>query len=248
VTFEPLRPHARPHEGACWRVVEAQHAVATLPLVDTLDEQLMLERLIEDAKPSVPLECIHLDPLLYTPFRYGVYPGGSRFRRAGRTPGVFYAATSSTTALAETAFHRLLFFAESPATPWPAGTTDYTAFRVRFAAASLLDLSLPPLDTMTALSHLTDYSASQALAEAARTDGIDALRCISVRDPDRGACIVLLTCAAFAARRPSQFETWRIRLSASGVQAISEHPRRRIEYDRQAFGADPRIAATQWER
>ena len=40
------------------------------------------------------------------------YPIGSRFRRAGRTAGVFYAAESPETAVAEMAFYRLLFFAE----------------------------------------------------------------------------------------------------------------------------------------
>ena len=78
----------------------------------------MLERLIDRTKPPVPPECRHLDFLLSTPFRYGaVYPTGSRFRRAGMTEGVFYAAETSVTAVAEMTFYRLLFFAESPQHP-----------------------------------------------------------------------------------------------------------------------------------
>ena len=73
-------------EGKVWRLVEAQHRVSTLKLVDTLDEQALLEDLIEETKPAIPVECRRLDYLLATPFRYGsVYPQGSRFRRAGRT-------------------------------------------------------------------------------------------------------------------------------------------------------------------
>src|SRR3546814_1362417 len=84
-----LSAEARRLEGTCWRLVEAQHRVSTLKLVDTLDEQDLLERLTEEAKPSVPEECRHLHYLLATPFRYGAaYPRGSRFRRAGLTPGV----------------------------------------------------------------------------------------------------------------------------------------------------------------
>src|SRR5690606_23673868 len=103
-----------------WRLVEAQHRVSTLKLVDTHDEQALLEELVEETKPAIPAECRHLDYLLATPFRYGsVYPQGSRFRRAGRTRGVFYAAEQVATAVAEMAFYRLLFFADSPDTPWP---------------------------------------------------------------------------------------------------------------------------------
>src|SRR5690606_19020711 len=131
---------------ACWRLVEAQHKVSTLKLTDTLAEQYLLEELIEETKPVIPPECRHLDFLLATPFRYdAVYPKGSRFRRAGRTPSVFYAAETSSTAVAELAFHRLLFFAESPDTPWPLNPSEYTAFGVDVASDRLLDLSQPPL-------------------------------------------------------------------------------------------------------
>ena len=57
--------------GRCWRVVEAQHVVSTLKLVDTLAEQALLEDLLEETKPPVPPECRHLHYLLATPFRYG---------------------------------------------------------------------------------------------------------------------------------------------------------------------------------
>ena len=96
-------------EGKVWRLVEAQHRVSTLKLVDDLAEQALLEEIIEESKPPVPPECRHLDYLLATPFRYGAaYPRGSRFRRAGRTLGVFYAAEAPRTAVAEMAFYRLL--------------------------------------------------------------------------------------------------------------------------------------------
>ena len=116
---DTLRSAAAPFAGRCWRLVEAQHRVSTLKLTDTLAEQALLEQLIDETKPPLPPECRHLDYLLAAPFRYGPYPEGSRFRRAGRTPGVFYASQTPATAVAETAFHRLLFFADSPATPWP---------------------------------------------------------------------------------------------------------------------------------
>jgi len=111
-----LAREARALSGTCWRLVEAQHRISTLKLVDTVEEQAALEDLVQDTKPAVPPECRHLHYLLATPFRYGAaYPTGSRFRRAGLSEGVFYAAEEPHTAVAELVFWRLLFFAESPA-------------------------------------------------------------------------------------------------------------------------------------
>jgi hypothetical protein len=117
-TPEELSSEFRALAGRCWRAVEARHYVSTLKLTDTHEEQSRLEELIEATKPRIPEECRHLPYLLSTPFRYGApYPTGSRFRRAGLTAGVFYAAEFSRTAIAELTFYRLLFFAESPARP-----------------------------------------------------------------------------------------------------------------------------------
>ncbi|HFD15188.1 MAG TPA: RES domain-containing protein, partial [Rhodospirillales bacterium] len=53
-TADALSSELRPWRGMGWRLVEAQHRVATLPLVDTLEEQELLERLIEETEPPVP--------------------------------------------------------------------------------------------------------------------------------------------------------------------------------------------------
>lgn len=116
-TPDALRSEAAPRAGSAWRLVEAQHRVSTMKLVDTLDEQAFLEEELERTKPPGPPECRHLHYLLATPFRYGRYPGNSRFRREGYSPGVCYMAEAAEAAVAETAFYRLLFFLESPETP-----------------------------------------------------------------------------------------------------------------------------------
>jgi hypothetical protein len=249
-TPDALSSEARAYQGRCWRLVEAQHRVSTLKLVDTLDEQTLLEDLIEETKPPVPPECQHLDYLFSTPFRYGaLYPHGSRFRRAGRTLGVYYAAEEPRTAVAEMAFHRLLFFAESPGTPWPSDPGEYTAFAAAVASERCIDLTTPPFAADRARwTHLTDYRETQDLADAARAASIEMIRYESVRDPHASANLALLACVAFAGPRPIERQTWRIRLSASGVQAICECPDMRIGFDRNAFAADPRIAAFDWDR
>lgn len=235
-------------EGKYWRMVEAQHRVSTLKLVDTLDEQALLEDLVEDTKPRIPQECRHLHYLLATPFRYGsVYPYGSRFRRAGKTEGVYYAAETVLTAVAEMAFYRLLFFAESPLTPWPNDAAEYTAFAAAIKCESAVDLTLPPLDRdEKGWTNATDYTACQAIADIAREAGLQAIRYRSARDP-KGANIALLTCKGFAKAKPLEPQTWRIRIGPFGIQAICEFPDKRLEFPRTAF-TDPRLAGMRWER
>jgi len=220
-----------------------------MKLVDTLEEQSLLESIVDVTKPPVPPECVALHYLLSTPFRYGApYPSGSRFRKAGFTAGVFYASKTVTTAVAELAFHRLLFFADSPGTPWPSDAGDYTAFSVRFRSGACLDLSAPPLDAgRQRWTHPTDYGPCQALAETARDAGVEVLRSPSARDRG-GVNIALLTCRAFAGREPIGRQTWRIGLNAHGVRAICDHPDAGLAFDREAFAADPRIARLRWER
>jgi len=247
-TPDALSSEAVSLEGKYWRMVEAQHRVSTLKVVDTLDEQSLLEDLIEETKPQIPLECRHLHYLLATPFRYGsVYPHGSRFRRAGRTKGVYYAAETMMTAVSEMAFYRLLFFAESPAIPWPHDAAEYTAFAAAIRCARAVDLTRPPLDRDDATgAHPTDYAACQNIADVARGAGLEAIRYRSARNPN-GANIALLTCRGFAKPKPIEPQTWRIRLGAFGVQAICEFPEKRIEFSRTAF-ADPRLKDLRWER
>ena len=198
-------------------MVEAQHHVATMKLADSLAEQALLEDVLERSKPAVPEPCRRLHYLLSTPFRYGApYPRGSRFRRAGLTPGVFYGSRTPQTAMAETAFHRLLFFAESPGTPWPANPGEFTAFAVDIRTQAGLDLERPPLDAARAQwIHPTDYEPCQRFAERAREAAVDVLRYQSARDP-AGTNLAVLTCKPFASREPVERQTWRLDLSATG--------------------------------
>lgn len=238
-----LRSEAKPRSGACWRLVEAQHRVSTMKLVDTLEEQALLEAELDRTKPPGPPECAHLHYLLATPFRYGRYPGSSRFRREGYSPGVYYAAEAIETAVSETAFYRLLFFAESPQTPWPHNPLEFTAFEAGFAVDACLDLTAPPLSRDEELwTRQTDYSPCLALADTAREAGVAAIRYASVRDPAKGANLALLSCTAFTVQAPSRFATWRIVLSDFGANALCDWPEMRLALPRAAFAADPRLA------
>ena len=221
--------------------------VSTMALVDTLEEQALLEQLLDDSKPSVPHECRGLHYLLFTPFRYAApYPHGSRFRAAGVTRGVFYASQQQATAIAEMSFRRLLFYAESPQTPWPVNAADYTAFSVRYAGRGI-DLTRPPLDAgAKAWTDPLDYGPTQALADAARAADTQVLRYQSART--EGVNVALLTCAAFRSRAPEERRRWKVHVGPSGARAVGEADDERLAFDRAAFARDPRIAALRWDR
>jgi hypothetical protein len=165
------------------------------------------------------------------------------------TEGVFYASETPQTAVAEMTFYRLLFFAESPNTPWPANPAEYTAFSAKYATKKAIDLTKGKYGAdRTKWMHVTDYSHCQALAETARTAKIEVIRYASVRDPGQGMNFALLTCRAFARPKPIDQQTWHIRLSDAGAQAICEAPKSGITFDRKSFAADPRIAKLRWVR
>jgi RES domain len=245
-----LSANARTLSGLCWRVVEAQYHVSTLKLTNTILEQQMLEHLVETVKPQIPPECRHLHYLLATPFRYGaIYPKGSRFRRQGMTEGVFYASETVETAVAEATFYRLLFFAESPGTPWSNNPGEYTAFAAEYGTGRGIDLTRGRFAAhRAAWSHPTEYGPTQAFAEIARSAAIELLRYRSVRDPEQGMNVALLTCTVFTNPEPITFQTWRIHLRSNGAQAICEAPKLGLGFNRGTFAADPRIAAMRWNR
>jgi hypothetical protein len=225
-------------------MVESQSQVATLKVVDTLDEQAILEAELEGSKPVIPQSCAHLDYLLATPFRYAPYRRGSRFRRSRQTEGCFYAAEQVETAVAEAAFYGLLFFLDAPAVRRPANPQERTAIHVLGATSMAVDLTEPPLNIDAPLwEHPTNYGPCQDLADAARTGGVEAIRYRSVRDPRRGINLALLSPAAFKTPRPDQSQTWHLFLRDASVQAVREMPRFALEIPFSVWAADPRVPA-----
>jgi hypothetical protein len=220
-----------------------------MKLTDDLEEQTLLENLIEETKPIVPEECRHHNYLLLTPFRYIPYPFNSRFRRAGSSDGVFYASEFSETAIAEAGFYRLLFFIESPDTPWPENPSEHTAFAVDIATRKAIDLMRPPLVRDRILwTDLSDYTPCLDLADLARIATIEAIRYESVRDPQSRPNVALLSCWAFAANDVVDRQTWHLHFDRRGVRATCEAPKLAISFTRDDFTADPRMKSFVWDR
>jgi RES domain len=249
-TPEELSSSARPLIARAWRAVEAQHQVSTAKLTDSLPEQERLEQIIEASKPAIPAECRHLNFLLSTPFRYNApYPIGSRFRRAGMTLGVFYASELAKTAVSELAFSRLLFFADSPNTPWPKNPGEYTAFAVEFGTDRATDLTAPPLENRRSIwRHPTDYAPCQSLADGARAVGIEVIKYESARTTAYAVNFALLTCRTFTKSEEVDRQTWRIHFSPTGIRIFCEMPSLGIDLPPTNFDSDPRVRAMNWHR
>ena len=243
-TPDALRSEIRACDLDIWRAVEAQHKASTMRLTDTLEEQALLEEILERSKPAFPKECVGFHYLLYTPFRYTPYPRGSRFRRAGQTDGVFYGSEKVDTAIAEIAFYRLLFFAESPDAISPSLPVEHTVFAVGCATARHIDLTAPPLDRDAKIwTAPSEYGACQQFADTARGEHIEIIRYQSVRDPNRGINCAVLSPGAFTERRPKGEQSWHIFPGVYGVRAWCENPKMSLEFGRGDFNNDPRLSA-----
>lgn len=197
-----------PIEGELYRIVESQEQVATLGLVDSLDEQSLLEEMLEATKPPLPPETNSLHYLLATPFRYPPLRYGSRFGRR-HEPSLFYGSLSPDTCLAECAWYRLMFW-HGMETPLSRRIrTRHTLFQTAYAAGRGLRLQDQRCDRHRAvLTHPSDYTATQALGSAMREAGIQAFEFPSARCPENGINVGLFTPTALAATRPAYTEEW----------------------------------------
>jgi hypothetical protein len=202
--------------ASAWRGVEAQHVVATLRLVDTLQEQLVLEQLLEASKPAAP----GTGPqhyLLNTPFRYRS-PTESRFRRAGAA-GIWYGAESLAAAAAEVAYWRWRFITASAGLRNEALVSEHTFFCASVQGQAL-DLTLPPwVLQRERWTQDRDYSATQALADAARPQGVQWLRYESVRSPG-GFCVAVLVPGALQALDAALQQTWHCKATQNHVMLV----------------------------
>ena len=227
---ETLRKAARRISARPWRVVEAQHRASTMRLVDTLAEQRALEDLLEAGKPPLPPEAAPLHYLLATPFRYPAPPpAGSRFRAIGDA-GVWYGASAVVTALAEVAYWRLKFLADSPATP-DLPPVPHTVFRAEVAGPALVLTDAAFARRRAQWEDPASYVATQALARAARHSGVALIRYRSVRDPQHRACTAVLTPKAFRAHDPLEQHGWLIKVTRARVLAETRNGAERIAFE-----------------
>ncbi len=233
----------RPLRLSPWRAVEAQHRVSTRKLVDTLEEQALLEEMIDAAKPPDPTRG-RLHYLLSTPFRYPPLRHGSRF--GGRHEmGIWYGAERPRTVFAEVAYYRLLFI-EGTRADLGTVTTPLTLFTVRAKTERGIDLVGTPFDAHRSdIAAPDSYTDSQALGTAMRTAGVELFSYPSARDVRGGAGVGVLDPAAFGGAKPRDLQTWNCTASVKRVELSRPHaqPSAAFVYPREDFLVDGRLPA-----
>jgi len=227
--------------GKAWRVVEAQHVISTRKLVDSAEEQEVLESIIDDAKPPVPdtEEFRGLHYLLTTPFRYPPLRHGSRFGTRNE-PSLWYGSALPRTAFAETAYYRLLFLDGTAADIEPV-TVELSLFHVAVRTSKGVDLTRPPFDSQRAvIASPTSYEATQSLGARMRESGVQAFRYPSARDVKGGKNLAVFTPRAFAVKVPGVPETWYCVATSERVELtkIDVFERRRLVFPRGDFEVD----------
>ncbi len=233
--FEPSRLG-----GSAWRAVESQHVTSTRKLVDSDDEQQVLEALIDTAKPPWPSgrRFVGLHYLLATPFRHPPLRYGSRFGTR-RERGIFYCAETQAAVFAEKAYYVLLFLEGTAADIEPL-TRPLTVFQVRISTAKGADLTRPPFDEFVdRISSPVSYRDSQRLGAAMREARITAFRFTSARDPERGANLGLFE-PVFSQKKPLRPEQWICTATRARVELVPGPAvmKSRTRFSRSGFEVD----------
>jgi len=190
-------------EGLMRRAVESQYQNSTRQLVDSDDEQQLLERLIERHKPPLPHDptCQGMHYLLTTPFRYPPLNYGSRFGQRNER-GIWYGAEHLRTVFAEVAFYRLLFLEDSRADLGQI-TSRHTAFVVSIDSPRSVDLTAAGfIDLHAPLCSKTSYRFTQALGTYLRSLEVQMCLYTSARDPEHGKACAIFSPNAFKNKNP----------------------------------------------
>ena len=223
--------------SSAWRLVEGQHLIATRQLVDTPAEHQVLEEMLESSKPALLPGTKHLHYLLATSFRYPPLRHGSRLGTR-RERGIWFGSEAPATAMAEVAWYRLCFLADTRAEL--AGThTEHTLFRAKVDARPGIDLMVTELRRWRrALTDPSSWTMGQTIGGRLRELDVRACRLASARDVG-GINIAVLSPTAFAAPVPdaSSLQTWhcdatneRVVFTRRGALALEQ-----CEYARERF-------------
>ncbi len=206
-----------------WRGVEAQHVVSTMRLVDSAEEQQVLEQMLEGSKPPLPDMKSQKHYLLSTPFRYRPqHP--SRFRRAG-TLGVWYGSEELYAACAEVAYWRHRFILDSVPLSKTELLTEHTFFQAEVSGTAIDLMSPPWVKSHATWTHGSDYAETHALADAAKDMGVQWICYESVRAPGRRCAAVLDVDALEMGNQGFMQQTWHCRATRESVSMVRQTER-----------------------
>jgi len=212
--IETLQDFIAPTQTHIYRMVETQEKSATMRLVDSFEEQDLLEQLIEESKPK----CLSIQRhyLLTTPFRYPPLKYGSRF--GGRfEPSLFYGAHSLHTMLYESAYYAFLFM-QAMASPFTHPINNHkTSFKAFIKCQHHLDLSqIGDAELQAKLMDKSNYDYPQALGLSLKEKGIQAFSYPSARDPNAGLNMGVFELSTIQGK-PKEIMQWEIKQTPAEI-------------------------------
>ena len=221
-----------------WRMVEDQEDAATLSIVDTMDEQALLEQLLDEVKPPYREGTQGMSYLFKTAFRYPPLRHGSRFGTR-LMPSYFYASEKSITAQAETAYYRFVFLHDMQ-TPYEKEIdSKHSMFSATVSAKRCLDLASSPYERYR--EQLTDpvnYQFSQAVGSwAVNQREVQLIRAESARLSSTYN-LAIADPAVIRSRQPNKIESWLCRTTNNSVSFSSRQATGVITFTLDDFSVD----------
>lgn len=190
------------------RFVETQEIAATTHLVDDLDEQYLLEKMLDEVKPRYRVGTEHMHYLLKTPFRYPPLKYGSRFGTR-LSPSFFYASESTHTVLAEVAYYRFVFLAHmQSAYPKPI-RSQHMLFTITLFSRQCADLTLANFHAFESqLKSRNNYHFCQAVGQYLQSSGqVDLIRYHSARS-GHGVNVAIIEPKVIVSQEPESCQNW----------------------------------------
>ena len=210
-----------------FRMVETQHIAATMRLVDSADEQDLLEQMLESNKPPLPAQALGIHYLLAAPFRY-VPQTGSRFRGVN-TPGIWYGADDRFCACAEIAYWRQRFLLDSVGLVKQQLSTKHSMYEAVVNGRAIDLQSSPWNQAQIHWQHPSDYTETQKLGQLVRDSGHVAwVRYGSVQAPGHTCAAVFDPVALSMHSADLQFEQWHCHTTSDKV--IFSNGRERFDF------------------
>lgn len=225
--------HICPLNCRTTRIVESQQQVATMSLVDTHDEQELLEQLLEESKPILKDKEKHY--LITTPFRYPPLRYGSRFGEKHYS-GIFYGSQNIQTCFSECAYYRLLFIEGMEVVPEQIKIhTQHLTFSITVKTDNAIQLQHSPFTNYDCLTSPDDYHATQQLGAQMREHNIQAFTFQSARDHSNGTNIGIFDSSAIISKQPYQINHWQCTTSEKSVIFYDHINNSSFEFSRNQF-------------
>jgi len=220
----------KPIQRQVYRIVENQQQIATTHIVDTLEEQLLLEEMIEKTKPELAKNLSNRHYLMSTPFRYPPLRYGSRFGTRYQ-PSLFYGSLSKETLFAESSFYRFVFWYGMQTPPKSQKLmTQHTVFSVDIKFKSGLVLQGEPFSKYKSqLRHKQKYSDTQLLGRQMREHKVVGFEFASARC-DEGVNVGLFSIDAISSKKPKLEEAWLCETRANAVVYVNPLSREKMNY------------------